>query len=150
MRVTSQSKFDSLGGDKVWTKRQNMADRKRDPRFGNVTGYIPKELVSRFKEAMRSRGLTQHEAIEAAIRNWLGDETSNDIHELVANNFDTLVTEGMDKKKLNAIARKEFLPTPQDFGRIIGILELEEEKAHEIWNKTYCRKEDHEFIKSSK
>ena len=49
-----------------------MAGGKRDnPKYAQVSGFIPKELALQFKATCMLQETTQSEAIENAVRLWL-------------------------------------------------------------------------------
>lgn len=117
-----------------------MADRRRDSRYKNVTGYLPIHLVACFKHELNDRGLTQSEAIEEAIEKWLDyspPENPEDIHDLVARNLRTLEENGFKFTKLKAIARGEVLPTAVDFCQITSILGVTEDEKKRLWKLAY-------------
>ena len=46
-------------------------NRRTDPDYGQISGLIPKTLIRQFKIAMASTGLTQSEALEQAVEQWV-------------------------------------------------------------------------------
>jgi hypothetical protein len=53
-----------------------LAEHKRDnkrvnPNYRQVAGYVPLEVTLRFKSAYAAQGMDQNEAVEEAIRLWL-------------------------------------------------------------------------------
>lgn len=130
--------FDNKAGD-VRISQKYMADRRRNPEYKNLSGYLPIELISQVKEIAHTRNITQSEALEQALIAWVAEANSppKDIYELVAQNLGTLKESGIAPTNLTAIARKEVMPTPVDFCKIVGILKLEEEEQKRLWNRTY-------------
>ncbi len=125
-------------------------NKKTDPRYKSISGYIPVEMLERIKEVMQETGLDQNEALESAFKTWLGDaDEAKDIKELVSKNYETLKEKGFSEAKLNQIKDGEMLPTTPDFARIIELLDLEEYKARRVWNATYSREFENERDKSS-
>ena len=47
------------------------ANRKADPNYGQISGLIPKPLITEFKVSIARSGLNQSEALEAAIALWV-------------------------------------------------------------------------------
>ena len=64
-------KCSKIGGKKVQRKGELVKDRKRDPNFKSISGFIPAELSLKIKEKMKERGLTQNELLEEACHMWL-------------------------------------------------------------------------------
>ncbi|MCA1994147.1 MAG: hypothetical protein LDL41_19185 [Coleofasciculus sp. S288] len=51
-----------------------MVTKRDDPNYSQVSGYIPKELALRFRIACTAKEISQSEALEKAIGQWLEDE----------------------------------------------------------------------------
>jgi hypothetical protein len=50
----------------------NKRDNKRvNPNYRQISGYVPLEATRRFKSAYAAEGLDQNEAVEEAILLWL-------------------------------------------------------------------------------
>ena len=49
-------------------------NRKADPDYGQISGLIPKTLITEFKVALARSGVTQSEAIEQAIALWVAQQ----------------------------------------------------------------------------
>lgn len=50
----------------------DMAGGKRDdPNYSQVSGFVPKELALQFKATCTLQEITQSDAIEEAIKDWL-------------------------------------------------------------------------------
>jgi hypothetical protein len=47
------------------------ASRRADPDYGQISGLIPKTLITEFKVAFTRAGVNQSEAMEAAIALWV-------------------------------------------------------------------------------
>jgi len=47
------------------------ATRRADPAYAQVSGYLPKELVIRFKVVCTQQEISQTDALEKAIALWL-------------------------------------------------------------------------------
>ena len=116
-----------------------MKDRKRDPSFKSISGFIPAELSAKIKQKMKERGLTQSELLEEACHMWLtGDlPKPKNIHELVARNLSLLKDIGVDQKTLVAIAEGKALPTRVDFCAILTAMELPKEERERLWRQAY-------------
>lgn len=50
-----------------------VVNKRDDPNYSQVSGYIPKDLALRFKIACTSKEITQSEALEEAVERWLED-----------------------------------------------------------------------------
>lgn len=50
---------------------QMAATRRADPSYSQVSGYLPKELVIRFKVVCTQKEISQTDALEKAIALWL-------------------------------------------------------------------------------
>jgi len=49
-----------------------MAGGKRDdPKYSQVSGFVPKELALQFKATCTLQEITQSDALEDALRDWL-------------------------------------------------------------------------------
>jgi hypothetical protein len=53
------------------------ASRRADPDYGQISGLIPKTLITEFKVALARSGLNQSEAMEAAITLWVKQQGGN-------------------------------------------------------------------------
>lgn len=130
-----------------------MVNKKKSKDYRNISGYIPVSLFNHVKDVIANSGLDQNVIIEEALRDWLGvKEKTNpkNIHQVVQENFDTLLANGFSESKLKNIAEGEVLPTPIDFSGIVGTLELPEAQARQIWHMTYRKlNDDYESIKSN-
>lgn len=62
--------YANMGGIKVTTE-QMAAGRRTDPNYSQVSGYLPKDLVIRFKVTCTQKELSQTDALEQAIDVWL-------------------------------------------------------------------------------
>ena len=51
------------------------ASRKADPDYGQISGLVPKVLITEFKVATARADLNQSEALEAAIALWVDRQT---------------------------------------------------------------------------
>ena len=135
-------------------KKLEMPDRRRDPGYKNISGYVTLDVFNRVKQKALEHGLKTSEALEEALLVWLGDiqpsqPKAKDVYDLVAQNLEVLKSD-FDEEKLNQIIQKEFLPTPADFSRITEILGLDEVEARRIWNATYTMNKNYESINTSK
>ena len=45
--------------------------KRDDPKFAQVSGFVPKELALQFKATCTLQELTQSDAIEEALKDWL-------------------------------------------------------------------------------
>lgn len=52
------------------------ASRRADPDYAQISGLIPKTLITEFKVALARSGLNQSEAMEAAIAMWVKSQES--------------------------------------------------------------------------
>ncbi len=120
-----------------------MTDRRRDPEYKNVTGYIPVKMLNNFKQEVQERKLTLNEAIEEAIAMWMSatPQEPETIHELVAQNIKVLEESGLPLKNLKLIARGEVLPTRTDFCAIITALKVPNNKKKSLWEKAFGAKD---------
>ncbi len=50
---------------------ENLMARRDDPSFAQLSAYLPKELVTRFKVICAKTDLSQTEAMELAIKLWV-------------------------------------------------------------------------------
>ncbi len=48
-----------------------MVTKRDDPNYAQVSGYVPKDLARRFKIACTSKEISQSEALEEALDQWL-------------------------------------------------------------------------------
>ncbi len=124
-----------------------MTDRRRCDDYKQVSGYVPVELAREFKSICAREGLSQSDALEEIIREWLGKKTaSNSSNPEQANRLITIadvVRANMAKlkrcgvKNLQALAKGEVLPTPGDFAIIMSSLAIPEEEQKMIWQRTF-------------
>ncbi|BAY11517.1 ribbon-helix-helix domain-containing protein [Calothrix sp. NIES-2098] len=123
-----------------------MADRRRSDDYKQVSGYIPRELALEFKSICARLGISQSDAIEEMIQEWLSKTTSSSakntlpevpktIADLVRLNMKKLKRCGV--KNLQALAEGEVLPTPGDFAIITSALAIPEQERMKIWQGTY-------------
>ncbi|MCD8490343.1 MAG: hypothetical protein LRZ84_27355 [Desertifilum sp.] len=52
-------------------KEEEMASRRDDPNYGQLSGYIPKELVDEFKIQCIRRDIQKADALAEAIAMWI-------------------------------------------------------------------------------
>jgi hypothetical protein len=124
-----------------------MTDRRRCEDYKQVSGYVPVELAREFKSICAREGVSQSDALEEMIREWLGKKTASNSSQLEqANRLITIadvVRANMTKlkrcgvKNLQALAKGEVLPTPGDFAIIMSSLAIPEEEQKMIWQKTF-------------
>lgn len=117
-----------------------MADKKTDPNYKILSGYVPIDLANRVRKAVKERGITLHEFQEEAALMWLtgeGPPRRQTIFELVARNLPKLKESGITANNLNAIAKGEVLPTVADFCKITSVLKLEDTEKQRLWEETY-------------
>jgi Ribbon-helix-helix protein, copG family len=123
-----------------------MSDRRRSDDYKQVSGYIPIDLAREFKSICAREGVSQSDAIEEMIREWIAkrcDSSSSTpkvapprtIADLVRANMTKLKRCGV--KNLQALARGEVLPTQGDFAIITSALCIPEEERKMIWEKTF-------------
>ncbi|MBD2433896.1 MULTISPECIES: ribbon-helix-helix domain-containing protein [Fischerella] len=124
-----------------------MTDRRRCEDYKQVSGYVPVELAREFKSICAREGVSQSDALEEMIREWLGKKTASNSSQLEqANRLITIadvVRANMTKlkrcgvKNLQALSKGEVLPTPGDFAIIMSSLAIPEEEQKMIWQKTF-------------
>ena len=117
-----------------------MTERKKDPRYKHISGYIPVEIADRVREIVRQRGITLNEFQEEAALMWLSGEVAQKettIFEVVARNLSKLKDSGIITTNLNAIAKGEVLPTFNDFSKITSALKLDDKEKQRLWDLTY-------------
>ncbi|MBW4642130.1 MAG: ribbon-helix-helix domain-containing protein [Goleter apudmare HA4340-LM2] len=123
-----------------------MTDRRRSEDYKQVSGYIPVELALEFKSICAREGVSQSDALEELIREWIGKKTGahtsttqpatpKTIADLVRANMAKLKRCGV--KNLPALAKGEVLPTPGDFAIITSALALPEAERKMIWQETF-------------
>jgi hypothetical protein len=123
-----------------------MTDRRRSDDYKQVSGYIPIELAREFKSICAGIGISQSDALEEMIHEWIAKRTGSHsstskptspetIADLVRANMSLLKQCGV--KNLPALARGEVLPTPGDFAIITSTLAISEEERKMIWKKTF-------------
>lgn len=123
-----------------------MTDRRRSENYKQVSGYIPLELALEFKSICARLGISQGDAVEEMIQDWIGKttgsggqntpkQTPKNIADLVRLNIIKLKSCGI--KNLQALADGEVLPTPGDFAIITSVLGIPEQERMKIWQGTY-------------
>ncbi|MBW4646759.1 MAG: ribbon-helix-helix domain-containing protein [Goleter apudmare HA4340-LM2] len=122
-----------------------MTDRRRSDEYKQVSGYVPVELAREFKSICAREGVSQSDALEEMVREWIARRTGyhsltsqitppETIADVVRANMTKLKHCGV--KNLPALARGEVLPTPGDFAIITSVLAIPEEERKIIWQKT--------------
>lgn len=117
-----------------------MTDKKSDPNYKVISGYVPKDLAERVRQTAKERGITLHQFLEEASIMWLSggiNPKPGTVFELVAHNLSKLKKSGITPTHLNAIARGEVLPTLTDFCKITSVLKLSDEEKQRLWDSTY-------------
>ncbi|MCM0590473.1 MAG: hypothetical protein HEQ35_15935 [Gloeotrichia echinulata IR180] len=123
-----------------------MTDRRRSDDYKQVSGYIPVDLGLEFKSMCARLGISQSDALEEMIQEWIGKRTGSDpsgskaaapktIADVVRVNMGKLKRSGV--KNLQALAKGEVLPTPGDFAIITSALGIAEEERKMIWEETF-------------
>ncbi|WP_017655258.1 hypothetical protein [Fortiea contorta] len=123
-----------------------MTDRRRSDDYKQVSGYIPVNLALEFKSICAREGISQSDALEDLIREWIGKKTGADtstpepappktIADVVRAHMPKLKRCGV--KNLPALAKGEVLPTPGDFAIITSALAIPEEERKIIWQETF-------------
>ncbi len=123
-----------------------MTDRRRSQDYKQVSGYVPVDIAREFKSICAREGVSQSDALEEIIREWIAKKTGSSspdpkparpetIADLVRANMTKLKRCGV--KNLPALARGEVLPTPGDFAIITSALAIPEEERKMIWQKTF-------------
>jgi hypothetical protein len=124
-----------------------MTDKRRSADYKQVSGYVPVELAREFKSICAREGVSQSDALEEMLREWLAKTTAcnsskpeqasppTTIADLVQANMTKLKHSGV--KNLQALAREEVLPTPGDFAIITSTLGIPEEEQKMIWQRTF-------------
>jgi hypothetical protein len=51
-----------------------VVNKRDDPNYSQVSGYVPKDLARSFRIACTSKEINQSEALEEALKKWLEDE----------------------------------------------------------------------------
>ncbi|AKG20269.1 ribbon-helix-helix protein, CopG family [Calothrix sp. 336/3] len=129
-----------------------MTDRRRSDDYKQVSGYVPHSLAREFKSICAREGVSQSEALEEMLYEWLNkrgalnslpEEPSppKTIADLVRANMTQLKRCGV--KNLRALAKGEVLPTPGDFAIITSALAIPEEERIMIWQETFKLSVDH-------
>ncbi|WP_017652609.1 ribbon-helix-helix domain-containing protein [Fortiea contorta] len=122
-----------------------MTDRRRSDDYKQVSGYVPVDLAREFKSICAREGVSQSDALEEMIREWIGKSTGSHastpkptppetIADVIKANITKLKNCGI--KNLHALAKGEVLPTPGDFAIITSALAIPEEERKIIWQKT--------------
>ena len=123
-----------------------MTDRRRSDDYKQVSGYVPIELARELKSICARLGVSQSDALEEMIREWIPKKTGSNslksesapprtIADLVRANMTKL--KGFGVKNLQALARGEVLPTLGDFAIITSTLGIPEEEQKMIWQQTF-------------
>jgi len=123
-----------------------MTDRRRSDDYKQVSGYIPVDLALEFKSICAREGISQSDALEDLVREWIGKKTGSHtatpqpptpktVADLVQANMAKLKRSGV--KNLPALAKGEVLPTPGDFAIITSALAIPEEQRKMIWQETF-------------
>ncbi|OUL17638.1 hypothetical protein BV372_34740 [Nostoc sp. T09] len=123
-----------------------MSDRRRSDDYKQVSGYIPLELALEFKSICARLDISQSDAMEEMIQEWISKTTGSGaknkppevpttIADLVRLNMTKLKRCGV--KNLQALAEGEVLPTPGDFAIITSALGIPEQERMKIWQGTY-------------
>ncbi|BAZ39026.1 hypothetical protein NIES4101_49760 [Calothrix sp. NIES-4101] len=122
-----------------------MTDRRRSDDYKQVSGYVPNSLVREFKVICAREGMSQSDAIEEMLYEWVAkrggagcldeEESPRTVADLVRVNMAKLKRCGV--KNLPAIAKGEVLPTPGDFAIITSYLAIPEEERKTIWQETF-------------
>jgi hypothetical protein len=124
-----------------------MTDKRRSADYKQVSGYVPVELAREFKSICAREGVSQSEVLEQMLVEWLAKRTAcncsqleqpsppTTIGELVQVNMTKLRHCGV--KNLQALAKREVLPTPGDFAIITATLGIPEEEQKKIWQQTF-------------
>ncbi len=123
----------------------NLGRRHSDD-YELVTGYVPVELAQELKSICARVGLSESDALEEMIREWITKKTAEIssspepdpprvIADLVRVNMTKLQRSGV--KNLLALARGEVLPTVGDFAIITSTLGIPESERKMIWQQTF-------------
>jgi hypothetical protein len=122
-----------------------MTDRRRSDDYKQVSGYVPVDLAREFKSICAREGVSQSDALEEMIREWIAKRTGSHISipkptppetiaDVIRANMTKLKHCGV--KNLQALARGEVLPTLGDFAIITSALAIPEVERKIIWEKT--------------
>jgi Ribbon-helix-helix protein, copG family len=122
-----------------------MTDRRRSDDYKQVSGYVPNSLAREFKVICAREGMSQSDAIEEMLYEWITkrggagsleeEQYPRTVADLVRVNMAKLKRCGV--KNLPAIANGEVLPTPGDFAIITSYLAIPEEERKTIWQETF-------------
>ncbi len=123
-----------------------MTDRRRCDDYKQVSGYVPVDLAREFKSICAREGLSQSDALEEMLQEWIAKRKISNpslneadrpktIASLVRANMTKLKTSGV--KNLTVLAKGEVLPTPGDFAIITSTLGIPEEERKMIWQETF-------------
>ncbi len=123
-----------------------MTDRRRSDDYKQVSGYVPIDLARELKSICARVGVSQSDALEEMIREWIPKRTGSNtlkpeaspprtIADLVLANMTKLKRCGV--KNLQALAKGEVLPTLGDFAMITSTLGIPEEEKKMIWQQTF-------------
>lgn len=130
-----------------------MTDRRRSDDYKQISGYVPVELAREFKSICASIGVSQSDAIEEMLCEWITKTKASNalkpeqvpprtIADLVRVNMTKLKHCGV--KNLQVLARGEVLPTPGDFAIITSTLGIPEEERKMIWQQTFNNFDDND------
>lgn len=125
---------------------RHMTDRRRSDDYKQVSGYVPVVLAREFKSICAKQGLSQSEALEEMLYEWVAKIRGSHslkqeptpprtIADLVRVNMTKLKRCGV--KNLSALSKGEVLPTPGDFAIITSALSIPEEERKMIWQETF-------------
>ena len=118
-----------------------------------VSGYVPVELAQKMKSICARVGVSENDALEEMIREWITKTTADissspepdppkGIAALVQGNMTKLQRSGV--KNLLALARGEVLPTVGDFAIITSTLGIPESEQKMIWQQTFKITDDND------
>lgn len=54
----------------------SVVTKRDDPNYSQVSGYVPKDVARRFRIACTSKEISQSEALEEALEQWLEKDNS--------------------------------------------------------------------------
>ncbi|NJL10676.1 MAG: ribbon-helix-helix protein, CopG family [Calothrix sp. SM1_7_51] len=132
-----------------------MTDRRRSDEYKQVSGYVPQELARAFKSICAGEGMSQSDALEEMLYEWVAKKTGSTslaCDQDTPRTFADLVRVNMTKLKrcgvrnLQALAKGEVLPTPGDFAIVISNLGIDEAEQKTIWEETFKISVEREFL----
>ena len=87
-----------------------MSDKKRDPNYKVLAGYVPQELAARVRAEVKERKTTLNDFLEEASLLWLTGAVpgAGTISELVTQNFSILKKAGISATNLSANGTRHF------------------------------------------